>query len=310
MPTQGSIKNVPILFYYMAVEIEQSSVPYNAADTLNTLCTVLDDLKVKASSSLVSIRREMADKKKVMWLHEYTRLDQPTDARIDITFKSAKYDQVREVIDTEQMVKKGKVKQERDGDEEKTHLALRLGKNQELYVAVFEYNHYGISVRDIENYLNDCIANYIAEKNLDSQYKVKFDPYLSTDFLAELKKMKRKNVLSIIVDKEVFSSSDFMNLASRNDIKQTVTITVGKKGRGVNVPDDLIESMYNNVAQNDKIKRMRVEGTNPGGSLKIDTDSLQLKHSVQVGLTKDTHEVNTYDLFQKIQAFIDTMGGG
>lgn len=153
--------------------------------------------------------------------------------RIDITFKSAKYDQVREVIDTEQMVQKGKVKQEWDGDEEKSHLALRLGKNQELYVAVFEYNHYGIGVRDIECYLNDCIETYLAEKGIEGSYKIKFDPYLSTDFLAELKKMKTKNALSLIVDKEVFSNSDFMNLADRNDIKQTVTITIGEKGRGV-----------------------------------------------------------------------------
>lgn len=308
MATQGSVKNVPILFYYMAVELAQSSAPYNAADTANTLCAVLADLKSKAEASLVSIRCEMTDKKKVMWLHDYTRSDTFTDTRIDITFKSAKYDQVREVIDTEQMVQKGKVKQERDGDEEKSHLALRLGKNQELYVSVFEYNHYGITVRDIEDYLNNTIANYLAENSIEGSYKIKFDPYLSTDFLAELKKMKTKNVLSLIVDKEVFSNSDFMNLAKRNDIKQTVTITVVKKGRGANVPDDLIESMYDSIGK-DKIRRLRVEGTNPGGSLKIDTESMQLKHSIQVELTADTHEVNTYDIFQKIQAYIDTMGG-
>lgn len=292
----------------MAVELAQSSLPYNAANTANTLCDVLSDLKAKAVASLVGIRREMADKKKVMWLHDYSRSDTATDIRIDITFKSAKYDQVREVIDTEQMVSKGKVKQEKDGDEEKSHLALRLGKNQELYVAVFEYNHYGISVRDIELYLNDWVEAYLSEKNIDGSYKVKFDPYLSTDFLAELKKMKTKNVLSLIVDKEVFSNSDFMSLAGRNDIKDTITITIGKKGRGKNVPDDLIKSMYEGVGR-DRIRRLRVEGTSPGGSLKIDTDSMQLKHSLQVELTSDTHEVNTYDLFQKIQAYIDTVGG-
>lgn len=305
---QGSVKNVPILFYTMAVELAQSSAPYNAADTANTLCAVFADMKSKATVSLLNIRREMPDKKKVMWLHDYTRSDTAADTRIDITFKSAKYDQVRDVIDTEQMINKGKVKKERDGDEEKSHLSLRLGKKQLLYVAIFDHNNYGIGVRDIETYINECVEAYLVEKNIESSYKVKFDPYLSTDFLAELKKMKKKNVLSIIVDKDIFSDSDFMNLAGRNDIRDTVTINVGKKGRGANIPDDLIKSMYEGVGK-DKIRRLRVEGTNLGGSLKIDTTSMQLKHSLQVEITNDTHEVNTNDLFEKIQAYIDSMGG-
>lgn len=309
MTTQGSLKNVRILFYYMSIELAQTSAPYNAADTANTLCTVLADLKTKAGTSLVGIRREMTDKKKVMWFHDFARSDITNGTRIDITFKSAKYDQVREVIDTEQMVQKGKVKKERDGDEEKSHLALYLGKSQELYVAVFENNHYGITIHDIEIYLNNYIESYLIEQNLDGSYKIKFDPYLSTDFLAELEKMETKNVLSLIVEKEVFSSSDFIKLAGRNDIKDTVTITVGKKGRGTNIPEDLIKSMFDGIGK-DKIRRLRVEGTNSGGSLKIDTESMQLKHSLQVELTNDTHEVNTYDLFQKIQAYIDVMGGG
>jgi hypothetical protein len=308
MAAQGPVKKVPILFYTMSVELARSSAPYNAAGTANTFCAVLADLKIKAKVSLVNIRREMMDKKKVMWLHNYTRSDTTTDIRIDITFKSAKYDQVRDVIDTEQMIQKGKVKKERDGDEEKSHLSLRLVKKQLLYLAIFEHNHYGIGVRDIETYLNDCVETYLAEQNIEGSYKINFAPYLSTDFLAELKKMKRKNVLSIIVDKDVFSDSDFMNLAGRNDIRDTVTITVGKKGRGTNVPDDLIKSMYEDVGK-DKIRRLRVEGTNPGGSLKIDTDSMQLKHSLQVELTNDTHEVNTFDLFKKIQVYFDSMRG-
>ena len=309
MTTQGSTKNVPISFYYMSVEVAQSSAPYNAADTANTICAVLFDLKAKAEISLVNVRRKMEDKEKVMWLHDYTRADKSTDIRIDITFKSAKYNQVREVIDTEQMVDKGTVMQEEDGNKEANHLALRLGKSQKLYVAVFDYNHYGIGVKDIEDYLNACIETYLAEKGIEGSYKLKFEPYLSTDFLSELKKMKTKNVLSLIVDKELFSTSDFINLSDRNDIRDTVTITIGKKGRGRNVPDDLIEAIYNDIGK-DKIRRLRVEGTNPGGSLKIDTDAMQLKHSIQVEITTgDVHIVNTYDLFKKIQAYIDTMGG-
>lgn len=251
-------------------------------------------------------RFELTGKKKVMWPHEHFRRDKGKNLRIDVVFKSAKYDQSRNVIDTVSMEQKGRIKKENDGDEEKTHLSLRLGEDQQLYVAVFESNYYGVGIKDIESYINEFAEKYYINNERDGTFRISFDPYLSTDFLDELKKMKKKNVLSITVDKEVLSS-DFMFLAGRNDIKDTVTITVGKKGRGKNIPDDLIKSMYGEVGR-DKIKRIRVEGSNQGGSLKIDTESLQLKHSLLVDTTNDTHEVSTFDIFKKIQEYIDAIG--
>ena len=84
---------------------------------------------------------------------------------------------------------------------------------------------------------------------------------------------------------------------------------LNKKGRGQNVPDDLITSMYGSMTSNDKIKRIRVEGSTLAGQMKIDTDSMQLRHSLQVELTADTNEVNTYDCFKKIQDYLETIGG-
>lgn len=303
MDTQGYTKKVPIFFYYMSVETERSSTPYDAISTANLLCAIFSHLK---ENTLVDRRFELTDKKKVMWLHEHSRYDKGKDLRIDVVFKSAKYDQSRNVIDTVSMEQKGRIKKEHDGDEEKTHLSLRLGEGCQLYVAVFENNYYGVSIKDIESYINEFAEKYYIDNEMDGTFRINFDPYLSTDFLDELRKMKKKNVLSITVDKEALSS-DFMFLAGRNDIKDTVTITVGKKGRGNNIPDDLIKSMYDKVGK-DKIKRIRVEGSNQGGSLKIDTESLQLKHSLIVETTNDTHEVSTFDIFKKIQEYIEAIG--
>jgi len=302
-------KNIPLYFYYMTVEKSQSSEPYDAQAIVNDLCNFLMWLKQKGNESLLNIKYEMSDKKKIMWLHEQTRHNTTKDTHIDIVFKSAKYDQVRDVIDTESMQSKGRIKQERDGDEEKTHFLLRLGKTQDIYTAVFESNHYGITISDIERYFNENIERYLAENNIEAVLKIKFTPQLSKDFLEELKKMKKRNLLSITVDKEMLSSNEWMVIAGRNDIRQTITLTIGKEKRGANVPDDLIKHFYNNMPFNDKIKRIRVEGSNAAGQLKIDTESMQMRYSMQVELTPDTHEVNTYDCFRKIQIYLESMGG-
>ena len=310
MASNTPTKNIPLLFYYMIVEKSQSSTPYNAQDTANDLCNIFEWLKKKGESSLMDIKREMSDKKKVMWIHDYTRQNATKDARINLVFKSAKYDHVREVIDTENMKRKGRMKGERDGDEEQTHFALRLDKDKEIYVAVFEYNQYGITaISDVAEYINESIENYLVENNLGGTLKVVFEPYLSKDFLEELKNMKKKNSLSVVVDKKIFSDSQWVNISGRNDIKETVTVVFGKKGRGQNIPDDLIMSMYSEKSTNDKIKRIRVEGSTAAGQLRIDTESMQLRHSLQVELTGDTHEVNTYDCFNKIQEYLESVGG-
>ena len=303
MDTQNNMKKVPIFFYDMSVEIERSSTPYDAANTANLLCTILNYL---SENTLANRRFELPDKKKVMWLHEYFCRNIGKNLGIDVVFKSAKYDQSRNVIDTVSMEQKGRMKKEKDGDEEKTHLVLRLGEGQQLYVAVFESNYYGVGINDIEAYINEFAGKYYVDNEKSGTFKVHFDPLLSTDFLNELKKMNKKNILSIIVDKDVISS-DFMSLAGRNDIKDTITITIGKRGRGKNIPDDLIKSLYGEVEKN-KIKRIRVEGSNQSGSHKIDTKSMQLKHSLMVETTSDTHEVGTLDIFKKIQEYIEAIG--
>lgn len=303
-------KNIPLYFYYMTVEKSQSSVPYNAQATVNDLGSFLAWLKQKGQKSLLNIKHQITDKKKVMWLFDYAHKNTPKETGIDIVFKSAKYDQIRDVIDTENMQPRGRMKQERDGDEERTHLVLRLGKTDEIYIAVFEYNHLGITISDVAEYINKNVEMYLAENKVVGSLKIKFDPYLSKNFLEELKKMKKRNLMSIVVDKEVLSGSEWMGIAGRNDIKSTVTVVVGKKGRGIDIPNDLISSVYGKMPSNDKIKRIRVEGSTVAGQLKIDTDSMQLRHSLQVELTPDeTHTVNTYDCFRKIQKHLESLGG-
>ena len=180
MDTQGNLKKVPIFFYYMSIETERSSTPYEATNTANLFCAIFSSLNDKP---LVGRRYELMGKKKVMWLDDYNRRDEGKNICIDIVFKSAKYDQSRDVIDTVSMEQKGRIKKENDGDEEKTHMSLRLGEGQQLYVAVLESNYYGVGVNDIKSYINQFTEKYYIDNEMDGIFRVCFDTYLSNEFL-------------------------------------------------------------------------------------------------------------------------------
>ena len=72
----------------------------------------------------------------------------------NIIFKSAKYNHVRNEIDTETMTELGTRKRKQDGDEEKTHLCIRYNAGEYRFLAVHESNHYGITLHCIVDYLN------------------------------------------------------------------------------------------------------------------------------------------------------------
>ena len=48
----------------------------------------------------------------------------------------------------------GQRKRPQDGDEEKTHLCVRLAEGQLRFLAIHESNHYGISIKGIIDYIN------------------------------------------------------------------------------------------------------------------------------------------------------------
>lgn len=73
----------------------------------------------------------------------------------NIIFKSAKYNNVRNEIDTETMTELGTRKRKQDGDEEKTHLCIRYNAGEYRFLAVHESNHYGITLHWKEAYLPD-----------------------------------------------------------------------------------------------------------------------------------------------------------
>ena len=104
------------------------------------------------------------------------------------------------------------------------------------------------------------------------------------------------------MEKRDSAFGDFFNLAGRDSIRDTVDITIHKKrGKGNDIPIDLIETYFKDTGKFNRIKKISVEGANKSGNLKIDTDSIQLKHSITVGVIAPTNEVDSNQFFLQAQ---------
>lgn len=305
--TEHTTKQVKIGFYYMSVGRRKKindTTPYNIADVCKVLSAMLTSLMKKER---IERKHDFSSKEKTIWLDNFSELG---NGNYDIVFMSARYNRSRNVINTETMEEKGMLKQPKDGDEEKTHFCIRLQSGQDRFMTVLEQNFDGVTYNEIEWYLDQQLEAYYTETNARCVYTVDFDIVPSKDFLIELKKMRKINFLTLTVDKSDPSCCDFLRLAGRDGVRDTVEICLHKKrGKGNEIPFDLIEEYFNETGTFKRIRKISVQGSNNAGSLKIDTDSIQLKHSIEVGVFGTTNEVDSGDFFAKVKSDIPQMGG-
>ena len=294
-------KSVPIYFYYLAISKQKD----NSDDSVYEIKQIIEAfsklLAYIAAKNLTERRKDITSSEKVVWLDSYTDLK---DGNYNIIFKSAKYNHVRNEIDTETMQELGTRKRQQDGDEEKTHLCIRLAKGQNRFLAVHESNHYGISINCIVDYLNTQFVRYNEDTDDKYHYTLSHEIMPGDDFLDSLKKARTTSALKLTVSKEDIRD-DFMQFANRNDIDDEVEIWLKRPKGAKKFPDNLIKAYYNDMQSNNRIKKISVRGTNAAGQFEIDTDLMKMKHYLSVKAESVTNEVNSEDFFTKAQGFID-----
>jgi hypothetical protein len=242
-----------------------------------------------------------------MWLES---VDDLNNGNFNLVFKSAKYEESCEVINTDTMELKGVLKEPPDGDIKKTHLCIRSLQGSERFIAILESNFYGIGKSDIAAYLNKQFNSIHENSDEQYSYTVSFQIMPSEEFLTELDKMTKINLLRITVDTKDLTMGDFHSIAERDELRPTVELHL-RKERGKKFPKDLVSSVYQthrDVNAKQHIRKIAVEGANESGSLKIDTDSIQMKHRIDVATNPPTNEVNTEDFFGKVDDFVRETG--
>lgn len=304
---ETTTKQVKIGFYYMSVGRKKKAddtTPYDISAVSTVLSAMLTFLMQKER---IERKHDFSSKEKTIWLDSFSDLG---NGNYDIVFMSARYNRSRNVINTETMEEKGMLKQPEDGDEEKTHFCIRLQSGQDRFMTVVEQNFDGVTYNEIKWYLDQQLEAYHTETNAGCVYIVDFDTVLSKDFLTELKKMNKINFLTLTVDKSDPSCCDFLRLAGRDGIRDTVDISLHKKrGKGNDIPLDLIEEYFNETGMLKRIRKISVQGSNAAGSLKIDTDSILLKHSIEVRVISTTNEVDSRDFFFQVKSILTQNGG-
>ena len=294
-------KSVPIYFYYLAISKQKD----NSDDSVYEIKQIIEAfsklLAYIAAKNLTERRKDITSSEKVVWLDSYTDLK---DGNYNIIFKSAKYNHVRNEIDTETMQELGTRKRQQDGEEEKTHLCIRLAKGQNRFLAVHESNHYGISINCIVDYLNTQFVRYNEDTDDKYHYTLSHEIMPGDDFLDSLKKARTTSALKLTVSKEDIRD-DFMQFANRNDIDDEVEIWFKRPKGAKKFPDNLIKAYYDDMQSNNRIKKISVRGTNAAGQFEIDTDLMKMKHYLSVKAESVTNEVNSEDFFTKAQGFID-----
>lgn len=299
-------KTVQLYFYTMSIGRDKKcadDTPYNIKAIIAAFSQLLTSITTK---ELIDRKFDLKPKNKIIWLDSYTDLK---NGSFNLVFKSAKYLQSRLVRNTDTMESRGVLKQPEDGDEELTHMCVRFRKDSDRFIIACEFNYYGIGTEDIKKYLNsqfECLQELTGDPY---SYSVTFEMLPSADFLTELTKMKKINVLRLTMDIDDIAQGDFQRFSGRDELRPTVEIYLRKKrGKNNNISQNMIKEVYGDTGSTKKIRKIAVEGANESGCLKIDSESIQMKHSIVVDTLPQTNEVVTRDFFEKVAEFIREMG--
>lgn len=301
MSSQEPKKNVPIYFYYLTISKQKDSNDSSTYDMQQIVGSFSKLLPYITAKDLTERKKDITSSEKIVWLYSFEDLN---NGNYNIIFKSAKYNHVRNEIDTETMTELGARKRQQDGDEEKTHLCIRLANGQCRFLAVHESNHYGISINCIIDYLNTQFVNYNEDTDDKYHYTLSHEIMPGDDFLSSLKNARTTSALKLTVSKEDIKD-DFMRFADRNDIDDEVEIWLKRPKGAKKFPDNLIRAYYDDLQSNNRIKKISVKGTNASGQFEIDTDLMKMKHYLSVVAEAVTNEVNNSDFFDKAQEFIE-----
>ena len=303
MSSQETKKNVPIYFYYLTISKQKDSNDTSTYDIKQIVDTFSKLLSYILAKNLTDRKKDITSSEKVVWLDSYEDLK---NGNYNIIFKSAKYNHVRNEIDTETMTELGTRKRQQDGDEEKTHLCVRYNAGEYRFLAVHESNHYGITLNCIVDYLNTQFISYNEDTNDEYHYSISYEIMPGEDFLSSIKKAKTMSLLKLVVSKEDIKD-DFMMFAGRNDIADEVEICLKRPKGAKKFPDNLIKAYFEN-SQNKatgKIKKITINGTNASGQFEVDTELMKMKHFLSVLAEAVTNEVNSSDFFGRAQEFIE-----
>lgn len=300
-------KKVPIYVYFLTIEQTKAAsnvrLGYDMKKVVAALNIVIKYI-LQQNLSVRSIKDSVAHK--AIWLDNCEFLD---DGNYNLIFKSAKFNHVRNEIDTDTMTSLGWRRRPQDGEEERTHLCIRLGNNSQRFLAVHESNHYGLSIAAMIGYLNAWFEKYNEEHETMYHYKISYEIIPSDDFISQIKKARSFTALHISTTGKVFND-DFLALAGRDELTKSFDIIFNRPRGFKNIPENTIRAYYNEMQSNQEnsyVTGITVFGKGLGNEdLRCSTDLIKMRHTLNVECEAVTNEVNSSNFFSMAQEFINS----
>lgn len=275
-----SKKDRTIAFYSIFLEDKKTEDMYEEESVSKVIRAVIS--YINSINNMNDRKIEKKADNKVYYL-ENINYDNEKDDILYLTFISAKYNHVPDLINTETLEEKNSNKTNIDGDKEYTHVGLLLKENE--IIMVHEQRTNGTPKSIIGDYLKKFFNEYNRINGIRVEYRLAIEIIPDKNFVEELLNLKRINLATIVIAKEEINMKPFQRFAGRNEVQQNVQITFKSEAKKTISNNDVLNA-YNN-RDSEKVKRMIIHGFNENGRVRLDTEPIKTISKVSVELNSN-----------------------
>jgi hypothetical protein len=260
---------------------------------------------VKYVQTLSKRAKQFEMKENKFCLLQSAKIEKDDDGNTIISglFKSARHTFRPNLLDRSTGDERPSPKKLSEGDVEKTHFVFKL-TNDEVFLVV-ELNGNGVSIAQIIEYFNSFTKKYIHSKGERKGFTLKYLKIGRTDFLNEIKLMKRVKLAKVYFDKKLLGNS-CLNFSNRTtNLQRELELTV-KATKLENISETAID-FYNVFSSKDNvsISKVRIEGRDKNGTeVALDTSFMEKLDSIDVAVNPTTGEVETSEIITALKSFI------
>lgn len=215
---------------------------------------------------------DMKDVKKVVYLHEHEYNEGKKTVWIHMI--SLKYANVRSVRNVDTLKEQeNKKKDIRDGDVEHTYFIVKFLEGEDG-LCLFAKNINGVTMPRIVSYFDHFIDKYHKEELKDKvAYRLIVENVISSEFLENLKRVKRISAVTLRVNRKQVDISSHKNFAGKGDLKDEVDIILKPSGNGIF--ENTVKDFYK-MYEKENIKSIRINADdNEGEPIRFDTEQMK-----------------------------------
>lgn len=297
----GEIETIKrTLYYYYLYGEKKPAKKYQLPKDLRK--NFLDSIQQILKKDKNDRKKDIKTKKKILYLEDVQYNED--DDIIFMEFISAKYSNIRRVVNTKTLEEQEeKKKNKEEGDEESICLGVKFDEEGQEAICLYEYNKDAIGFAIIINYLNQAILEVHKELDDGIGYKLITHQKVSTDFIKALEKTEKIKAVKITIDSQDLTASEIKELSGRADLSDDIDIVY--KPSGVKIAKNTVKDFFKIYkSPKRKIKRVYVDSTYDSGiPLCFDTEKMREKEVIDVEVHV-SGEVKKEDLFNQMKGFL------